>query len=140
MDLDSHLGCLLGLPTDEILELQFVKLVVFAAGPTTDEIILELQIARFVVFAGPRNFSRGRPRGGVAITFQADSTETLWCAAVLEEITDAVEMDPILVASDAEVLTGAESMYNPFDRPSDEEVVEAIPRDRSRSRSRSRSA
>ena len=42
-------------------------------------------------------------------------------------------MGPILVASDAEVLTGTESMYNPFDRPSDEEVVDAIPRDRSRS-------
>ena len=30
-------------------------------------------------------------------------------------------------------------MYNPFDRPPGEEVVEAIPRDRSRSPSRSRS-
>ena len=61
-------------------------------------------------------------------------------AAVPEEITDAVEVDPTTLASDAELLTGVEPMYNPFDRPSDEEVVEAIPRNRSRSHSRSRSA
>ena len=67
-------------------------------------------------------------------------TSSATSAAVLEEITDAVEVDPTIVASDAEVFTGGESMYNPFDRPSDEEVVEAIPRDRSRSHSRSRSA
>ena len=67
-------------------------------------------------------------------------TSSAASAAVLEDITDAVEMDPVLIANDAEVLTSAEIMYNPFDRPSDEEVVEAIPRDRSRSHSRSRSA
>ena len=67
-------------------------------------------------------------------------TSSAASAAALEDITDVVEMDPVLVANDAEVLTSAEIMYNPFDRPSDEEVVEAIPRDRSRSHSRSRSA
>ena len=36
---------------DEILELQIVRLVVFA-GPATDK-ILDVQIVRFVVFAGP---------------------------------------------------------------------------------------
>ena len=77
---------------------------------------------------------------GAASAEATPPTSSAASAAVLEEITDAVEVDPILVASDAEVLTGAESMYNPFDRPSDEEVVEAIPRDRSRSHSRSRSA
>ena len=61
-------------------------------------------------------------------------------AAVPDEITNAVDLDPTALASDAEVLSGGEPMYNPFDRPSDEEVVEAIPRDRSSSHSRSGSA
>ena len=43
-------------------------------------------------------------------------TSSAASAAVLEEITDAVEMDSILVANDAEVLTSAEVMYNPFER------------------------
>ena len=65
--------------------------------------------------------------------FQADSTETevtpptssAASATVLEDIIDTVDMDPGLTANDAEVLTSAEIMYNPFDRPPGEEVVEA---------------
>ena len=67
-------------------------------------------------------------------------TSSAASATVLEDIIDTVDMDPGLTANDAEVLTSAEIMYNPFDRPPGEEVVEAIPRDRSRSPSRPRSA
>ena len=77
---------------------------------------------------------------GAAGTEATPPTSSAASAAALEDITDAVEMDPVLIANDAEVPTSAEIMYNPFDRPSGEEVVEAIPRDRSRSHSRSRSA
>ena len=38
-------------------------------------------------------------------------TSSATSAAVLEVITDAVEVDPTIVASDAEVFTGGESMY-----------------------------
>ena len=48
-----------GPATDEILELQLVKLMVFA-GPTTDK-ILELQIVRNVAFAGLPRKKIGRP-------------------------------------------------------------------------------
>ena len=78
--------------------------------------------------------SGSSPRSGAAGTEVTPPTSSAASAAVLEDITDAVEMDPGLTANDAEI------MYNPFDRPSGEEVVEAIPRDRSRSHSRSRSA
>ena len=74
---------------------------------------------------------------GAAGAVATPPTSSAASAAMLEDITDAVEMDSVLVANDAKVLTSAEIMYNPFDRPSDEEVVEAIPRDRSRSHSRS---
>ena len=67
-------------------------------------------------------------------------TSSAASATVLEDIIDTVDMDPGLTANDAEVFTSAEIMYNPFDRPPGEEVVEAIPRDRSHSPSRSRSA
>ena len=58
-------------------------------------------------------------------------------ATVLEDIIDPVDMDSGLTANEAAVLTSDEIMYNPFDRPPGEEVVEVIPRDRSRSPSRS---
>ena len=41
-----------GPATDEILDLQFVKFVVFA-GPTTDEIVLDSRFVRLVGFAEP---------------------------------------------------------------------------------------
>ena len=77
---------------------------------------------------------------GAAGTEVTPLTSSAASATVLEDIIDAVDMDSGLTANDAEVLTSAEIMYNPFDRPPGEEVVEAIPRDRSRSHSRSRSA
>ena len=58
-------------------------------------------------------------------------------ATVLEDNIDPVDMDSGLTANEAAVLTSDEIMYNPFDRPPGEEVVEVIPRDRSRSPSRS---
>ena len=56
---------------------------------------------------------------------------------LLEDNIDPVDMDSGLTANEAAVLTSDEIMYNPFDRPPGEEVVEVIPRDRSRSPSRS---
>ena len=58
-------------------------------------------------------------------------------ATVLGDSIDPVDMDSGLTANEAAVLTSDEIMYNPFDRPPGEEVVEVIPRDRSRSPSRS---
>ena len=48
-----------------------------------------------------------------------------------------VDTDSGLTGNEAAVITSDEIMYNPFDRPPGEEVVEVIPRDRSRSPSRS---
>ena len=64
-------------------------------------------------------------------------TSSAASATVLEDIIDPVDMDSGLTANEAAVLTSDEIMYNPFDRPPGEEVVEVIPRDRSRSPSRS---
>ena len=64
-------------------------------------------------------------------------TSSAASATVLEDIIDPVDMDSGLTANEAAVLTCDEIMYNPFDRPPGEEVVEVIPRDRSRSPSRS---
>ena len=82
----------------------------------------------------------GELPSGAAGTEVTPPTSSAASATVLEDIIDTVDMDSGLTANDAEVLTSAEIMYNPFDRPPGEEVVEAIPRDRSRSPSRSRSA
>ena len=80
----------------------------------------------------------GEVPSGAAGTEATPPTSSAASATVLEDIIDTVDMDPGLTANDAEVLTSAEIMYNPFDRPPGEEVVEA--RDRPRSPSRSRSA
>ena len=94
------------------------------------------------VGAAPTRRLPAAPEGelpsGAAGTAVTPPTSSAASATVLEDIPD-VDMDPELTANDAEVLTSAAIMYNPFDRPPGEEVVEAIPRDRSRSHSRSRS-
>ena len=58
-------------------------------------------------------------------------------ATLLEDLINPVDMDSGLTANEAAELTSDEILYNPFDRPPGEEVVEVIPRDRSRSPSRS---
>ena len=58
-------------------------------------------------------------------------------ATVLEDNSDPVDMDSGLTSNEASVINSDGIMYNPFDRPPGEEVVEVIPRDRSRSPSRS---
>ena len=45
-----------------------------------------------------------------------------------EETTNALDAGLTALGSDEDVLYGFEPMYNPFDRPPDEEVVEVIPR------------
>ena len=58
-------------------------------------------------------------------------------AAVPEDNSDPIDMDSELTYNEASVINSEGIMYNPFDRPPGEEVVEVIPRDRSRSPSRS---
>ena len=52
-------------------------------------------------------------------------------------ILNPADTDSALTGNEAAEITSDEIMYNPFDRPPGEEVVEVIPRDRSRSPSRS---
>ena len=48
-----------------------------------------------------------------------------------------VDLDSVLTYNEASVINSDGIVYDPFDRPPGEEVVEVIPRDRSRSPSRS---
>ena len=51
--------------------------------------------------------------------------------------SDPVDMDSVPTYNEASVINSDGIVYDPFDRPPGEEVVEVIPRDRSRSPSRS---
>ena len=75
---------------------------------------------------------KGEPPSNAAGPEVTPPTSSAASATLLEDIIDPVDMDSGLTANEAAVLTGDEIMYNPFDRPSGEEVVEVIPRDRSR--------
>ena len=54
-----------------------------------------------------------------------------------ENESDPVDLDSVLTENEASVINSDGIVYDPFDRPPGEEVVEVIPRDRSRSPSRS---
>ena len=58
-------------------------------------------------------------------------------ATVPENESDPVDLDSVLTYNEASVINSDGIVYDPFDRPPGEEVVEVIPRDRSRSPSRS---
>ena len=81
-------------------------------------------------------------QGGVHPTSAAETEVTpppssAASATVPEDNSDPVDMDSELTYNEASVINSDGIMYNPFDRPPGEEVVEVIPRDRSRSPSRS---
>ena len=80
---------------------------------------------------------KGEPPSSAAGLEVTPPTSSTSPATLLEDIITPVDMDSGLTANEAAVLTSDEIMYNPFDRPPGEEVVEVIPRDRSRSPSRS---
>ena len=58
-------------------------------------------------------------------------------ATVPENESDPVDLDSVLTNNEASVINSDGTVYDPFDRPPGEEVVEVIPRDRSRSPGRS---
>ena len=58
-------------------------------------------------------------------------------ATVPENNSDPVDLDSVPTSTEASVINSDGIVYDPFDRPPGEEVVEVIPRDRSRSPSRS---
>ena len=58
-------------------------------------------------------------------------------ATVPENNSDPVDLDFVPTYNEASVINSDGIVYDPFDRPPGEEVVEVIPRDRSRSPSRS---
>ena len=58
-------------------------------------------------------------------------------ATVPENNSDPVDLDSVPTYNEASVINSDGIVYDPFDRPPGEEVVEVIPRDRSRSPSRS---
>ena len=80
---------------------------------------------------------KGEPPSSAAGLEVTPPTSSTSSATLLEDIINPVDMDSGLTANEAAVLTSDEIIYNPFDRPPGEEVVEVIPRDRSRSPSRS---
>ena len=71
---------------------------------------------------------------GLEVPLTASSTSS---ASLLDDSLNPVDTDSVLTGNEAAVITSDEIMYNPFDRPPGEEVVEVIPRDSSRSPSRS---
>ena len=80
---------------------------------------------------------KGEPPTSAAGLEVPPPTSSTSSASLLDDSINPVDTDSGLTANEAAVITSDEIMYNPFDRPPGEEVVEVIPRDRSRSPSRS---
>ena len=80
---------------------------------------------------------KGNPPTSAAGLEVPPPTSSTSSASLLDDSINPVDTDSRLTGNEAAVITSDEIMYNPFDRPPGEEVVEVIPRDRSRSPSRS---
>ena len=93
--------------------------------------------ANLTGFGGAATRRLPASQGGAAETEVTPPPSSAASATVPEDNSDPVDMDSELTYNEASVINSDGIMYDPFDRPPGEEVVEVIPRDRSRSPSRS---
>ena len=98
--------------------------------------------ANLTDFGGAATWRLPACQGGVHPSSAAETEVTpppssAASAAEPEDNSEPVDMDSELTYNEASLINSDGIMYNPFDRPPGEEVVEVIPRDLSRSPSRS---